>query len=122
MTTTYTDLAERYIAVWNQTDPVKRRADIEALWAPGGRYVDPLASAEGRDAIDATIAAVQNQFPGMVFTLSGPIDGHHNQVRFAWELGPAGAEAPIAGFDVATTDDNGQLDQVLGFLDRVPTA
>jgi hypothetical protein len=41
---------------------------------------------------------------------------------FTWELGPAGGEAPIAGFDVAMTDDDGRLELVLGFLDRVPTA
>lgn len=122
MPTTYDELAERYIAVWNETDPARRRATIADLWAPDGRYVDPLAVAEGRDAIDATVAAVQGQFPGMTFRLAGPVDGHHNQARFTWELGPADGAAPIAGFDVATTDDSGKLTQVLGFLDRVPSA
>ncbi|GIF67827.1 isomerase [Asanoa ishikariensis] len=122
MPTTYDELAERYIAVWNETDPTKRRRDIDDLWAPEGRYVDPLAVAEGRAAIDATVAAVQSQFPGMTFRLAGPVDGHHNQARFTWELGPAEGSAPIAGFDVATTGDDGQLTQVLGFLDRVPAA
>lgn len=117
----FQQLAERYIATWNETDPTRRRAGLEELWAPGARYVDPLAAAEGLDAIDATIAAVQGQFPGMTFRLAGPVDGHHNQVRFSWELGPAGVAAPIAGFDVAVTDEHGRLSQVLGFLDRVPT-
>ncbi|SIM85684.1 nuclear transport factor 2 family protein [Micromonospora cremea] len=122
MATTFDELAERYIAVWNETDPARRRRDIDDLWAPEGRYVDPLAVAEGPDAIDATIAAVQSQFPGMTFRLAGPVDGHHNQVRFTWELGPEDVEAPIVGFDVAVTDGNGRLTQVLGFLDRVPAA
>lgn len=121
MTTTFDELAERYIAMWNETDPARRRRDIDDLWAPEGRYVDPLAIAEGRDAIDATVAAVQSQFPGMAFRLAGPVDGHHNQARFAWELGPEDVEALVVGFDVVTTDDNGRLTQVLGFLDRVPT-
>ncbi|MEH1164137.1 nuclear transport factor 2 family protein [Micromonospora sp. CPCC 205539] len=122
MATTFDELAERYIAVWNETDPARRRRGIDDLWAREGRYVDPLAVAEGRDAIDATVAAVQGQFPGMTFRLAGPVDGHHNQVRFTWELGPDDVEAPIVGFDVATTDDDGRLTQVLGFLDRVPQA
>ncbi len=117
---TFHDLAERYITIWNETDPARRRGDIDALWAKDARYVDPLGVAEGRDAIDAMIAAVQGRFPGLTFRLSGPVDGHHNQVRFSWELGPEGAEAPIAGFDVAVTDDDGRLREVLGFLDRVP--
>ena len=122
MATTFGDLVERYIATWNETDPARRRRDIDDLWAPDGRYVDPLAVAEGRDAIDAMIAAVQSQFPGMTFRLTGPVDGHHNQARFTWELGPAGVEAPIVGFDVVVIDGNGRLTQVLGFLDRVPAA
>jgi hypothetical protein len=34
-------------------------------------YIDPLAVAEGRDAIAATIAPVQQQFPGFMFRLTG---------------------------------------------------
>ena len=47
------------------------------------------------------------------------MDGHHEQLRFSWELGPAGGAPPIAGPDVAVTDGNGRLRAVLGFLDRV---
>ena len=115
-------LGARYIDAWNETDPAARRAMIDALWAEDARYVDPLAEAAGRDAIDATIGAVQQQFPGFVFRLRGPVDGHHNQARFGWELGPGEGEAPIAGFDVAVTDGDGRLELVLGFLDRVPAA
>ncbi|MCF0092022.1 nuclear transport factor 2 family protein [Micromonospora sp. NPDC049114] len=122
MGTSFDALAERYIAIWNETDPARRRTEIADVWAPDARYVDPLTVAEGRDAIDATIAAVQGQFPGMTFRLAGPVDGHHDQLRFTWELGPDGVEAPVVGFDVAVLDGNGQLRQVLGFLDRVPVA
>ncbi|MER5454375.1 nuclear transport factor 2 family protein [Micromonospora sp. NPDC002389] len=122
MAVEYDELVERYLAIWNETDPARRRREIDDLFAAEGRYVDPLVVAEGRDAVDATIAAVQDRFPGMTFRTVGPVDGHHQQVRFAWELGPEGVEAPIAGFDVATVDDDGRLTQVLGFLDRVPVA
>ncbi|MFF0232165.1 nuclear transport factor 2 family protein [Micromonospora sp. NPDC005252] len=122
MATSFDALAERYIAIWNETDLARRRTQIADVWAPDARYVDPLTVAEGREAIDATIAAVQGQFPGMTFRLAGPVDGHHDQVRFTWELGPDGVEAPVVGFDVAVLDGNGQLSQVLGFLDRVPVA
>ncbi|MFG3556779.1 nuclear transport factor 2 family protein [Micromonospora sp. NPDC047557] len=122
MATSFDALAERYIAIWNETDPARRRTQIADVWAPDARYVDPLTVAEGREAIDATIAAVQGQFPGMTFRLAGPVDGHHDQIRFTWELGPDGVEAPVVGFDVAVLDGNGQLSQVLGFLDRVPVA
>ena len=120
--TTYDELAHRYIDTWNETDPDARQAAVDQLYTEDARYVDPLAAAEGREAIAAMIGAVQEQFPGFVFRLAGPVDGHHNQARFGWELGPAGAEAPIVGFDVAVSDDEGRIQTVLGFLDKVPAA
>jgi hypothetical protein len=116
------DLADRYLAAWNETDPTARAAAMAALFADDVRYTDPLGSADGRAALDATISAVQQQFPGFVFRLAGPVDAHHDQLRFSWELGPAGAEAPVAGFDVAVVDGSGRITTVLGFLDRVPAA
>ncbi|MBV8930916.1 MAG: nuclear transport factor 2 family protein [Mycobacteriaceae bacterium] len=119
---TYQEIAQRYIDAWNETDPTARKAAVGDLYTEDARYVDPLAEAYGRDAIAATIGAVQQQFPGFVFRLAGPVDGHHNQARFGWELGPAGEPAPIVGFDVAVTDEAGRITSVLGFLDKVPAA
>jgi len=118
--TMFEDLAQHYIDAWNETDPIARRSAVDALFSEDARYVDPMALAQGREAIAATIGAVQGQFPGFVFRLAGPVDAHHDQARFTWELGPAGQEAPIVGFDVALTDGAGRLQTVLGFLDKVP--
>jgi hypothetical protein len=118
--TDFQHLAEQYIAVWNERDPAARRAAIDALWAEDCRYVDPLAEADGRAAVDATIGAVQAQFAGFLFALAGPVDGHHNQARFTWNLGQPGAEPLVVGFDVAVLDTAGRLSTVLGFLDEVP--
>jgi SnoaL-like domain len=114
------NVVTRYLNCWNETDPTARRKLIEEAWAADASYIDPLAEAHGRDAIDATIAAVQGQFPGYVFTLASPVDAHHQQARFTWSLGPEGAEPLVVGFDVAVTDDAGQIVTVLGFLDKVP--
>jgi hypothetical protein len=121
--TDFQTLAQRYIATWNETDAAARAEAVAALYAEDARYTDPLVDAEGREAITATIGAVQQQFPGFVFRLAGPVDAHHDQARFSWELGPAGdPDAPIAGFDVAVRDEAGRLTTVFGFLDRVPSA
>jgi hypothetical protein len=117
----FTKLAEQYIATWNETDPAARRALIDQVWAANGQYVDPLAEVSGRDQIDAVIATAQQQFAGMRFRLAGPVDAHHDQARFTWELGPDDT-ALVVGFDVAKRDANGKLALVLGFLDKVPSA
>ncbi|AUG78307.1 polyketide cyclase [Kitasatospora sp. MMS16-BH015] len=119
--TDFQQLAERYIATWNETDQPTRRKLIDELWAEEGRYTDPLVDLTGREAIDGAIGAVQAQFPGFVFTL-GPVDAHHHVGRFTWLLGPAGEEALIVGFDAVAADGQGRITSVLGFLDRVPGA
>jgi hypothetical protein len=114
------DVVARYLDCWNETDTAARRKLIDEVWASDASYIDPLVEAHGRDAIDATIAAVQGQFPGMVFTRVGTVDAHHRQARFTWGLGPEGAEPLVIGFDVAVTDEDTKISTVLGFLDKVP--
>jgi len=115
------EIIERYLAAWNETDPAKRRSLVDAVWAEDGGYTDPLADVRGREAVDGLIGAVQQQFPGFVFTLGGAVDAHHDQARFSWHLGPAGAPEPVViGFDVAVLDGEGQIGSVYGFLDKVP--
>jgi SnoaL-like domain len=120
-TTIMNELITRYLACWNETDPDLRRKLIDETWAPDAQYTDPMVDVRGRDGIDATIAAVQAQFPGFVFTPHGAVDAHHQQARFGWGLGPDGAEPLVIGFDVAVADDDGRLSTVLGFLDKVPS-
>jgi hypothetical protein len=114
-------LVERYIAAWNQTDAGARRALIGEVFADGVRYTDPLADVTGQDGLDAVVAAVQGQFPGLVFTL-GPVDAHHHLARFTWHLGPAGGEPLVTGFDVVVIGEDGRVESVCGFLDKVPAA
>jgi SnoaL-like domain len=110
------DLVARYLVTWNETDPAARRKAIDELWAPDGVYTDPMVVAAGRDQIDATIAAVQAQFPGLAFTLAGQVDAHHDTARFSWSLG----DELVIGFDVLALGADGQIATVYGFLDKIP--
>ncbi|MDE9366894.1 nuclear transport factor 2 family protein [Luteipulveratus sp. YIM 133132] len=114
------DLVTSYLSTWNEQDADARAKLLADHWADNASYTDPLAEAAGRDAISATIGAVHEQFPGFVFTPVGDADGHHRQTRFQWGLGPEGAEPVVVGFDVVVTNDQGRIETVLGFLDRVP--
>ena len=116
------EIIERYLQAWNETDAVKRGALVAALWAADGSYTDPLADVHGPDAIAGLIGAAQQQFQGLVFTLGGPVDGHHNQARFTWHLGPDGGEPVVIGFDVVVLSSDERIASVHGFLDKVPAA
>ncbi|GLW06343.1 isomerase [Microtetraspora sp. NBRC 13810] len=120
--TDYAALVDRYLAAWNETDAGLRAEAVAALWTADGGYTDPLADVRGHAAIGQVIGAVHEQFPGFVFTPKGTADGHGRLARFAWGLGPAGAEPLVEGFDVAVLDEDGRITQVLGFLDKVPAA
>jgi hypothetical protein len=114
-----TSIANRYIALWNETNADRRQALLADLWTEDGTYVDPLMQGKGHNEIDALISAVQRRFPDFRFALIGQPEGYGDNVRFSWQLGPEGAEGPIKGTDFATLD-SGRLKEVVGFLDQVP--
>jgi hypothetical protein len=116
-----TETAERYIAAWNEQDPVRRHHLLEEFWSADASYADPLMRGAGHDAIGALIKAVQARFPEFQFTLDGAVQGYAEHIRFSWGLGPAGQDAVIKGTDFVTMRD-GRIQSVVGFLDQVPQA
>ncbi len=114
-------IAAKYIDAFNAVDADERTKLVADLFSADVTYIDPMAAVTGHDGVDACIAGAHAQFPGWVFTLVGRVDGHGDQARFGWSFGPAGEEPPVLGFDVIVLD-HGRITQVLGFLDRVPTA
>lgn len=112
-------IADAYLAAWNETDAERRAALLRDGWTENACYVDPLMRGDGVTAIGALIGAVHERFPGFRFARLGNADGHGEHVRFAWSLGPAGAEPPIKGSDVVELAD-GRIRRVIGFLDQAP--
>lgn len=112
---------QKYLQAWNETEPKARRRAIDELFTERCRYVDPIAAASGREALDALIAGVQKQFAGLEFTLGGKVDAHHDQARFTWHAAPPGVREPVAiGFDVVVFEGD-RIRSVHGFLDKVPS-
>lgn len=68
-------IASRYIDLWNEKTPDRRRELLAANWARDARYVDPLMSGDGHDGIDAMIAGAQQRFPDFRFALIGEPNG-----------------------------------------------
>ena len=112
-------IASRYIDLWNERMPSRRRDILKQHWAKDAKYVDPLMSGEGHDGVDALIAGVQQRFPDFRFHLIGEPNGFGDHVRFSWGLGPEGADSPIKGTDFAVISD-GRIRSITGFLDQVP--
>ncbi|WP_443079171.1 nuclear transport factor 2 family protein [Streptomyces sp. NBC_01498] len=117
----YEEAVERYFAAWNAATPGEVAKAVAAAFTEDGTFTDPLADVAGHDGIVAAITGAHQQFPGFKFTLTGTPDGHHNLVRFTWDLvSTADGSSPAAGFDVITLAEDGRISGVAGFLDRVP--
>jgi hypothetical protein len=112
-------VAHRYIDLWNERAPGRRREMLSQHWTDDAKYIDPLMSGDGRDGVDALIAGVQRRFPDFRFSLIGEPNGYGDHVRFSWGLGPDGADSPIKGTDFAVLAD-GRIRSITGFLDQVP--
>ena len=114
--TTITSVVDGYIAMWNETDPGRRREIAGDVFTEDAGYIDPVMSGDGQDGIDAMVGAAQQQFPGHRFELTHGPDAHNDRVRFAWRLvGDAGPVA--AGVDFALVAGDGRLRAVTGLLE-----
>ncbi|MFJ5191480.1 nuclear transport factor 2 family protein [Streptomyces sp. NPDC088394] len=121
--TAYDEAVQRYFAAWNAANDEELAKAVAAAFTEGATYTDPLADVRGHEELAATIDGAHQQFPGFEFRLAGTPDGHHDIVRFGWELvSTADGSAPVAGFDVIALADDGRITSVSGFLDRVPGA
>ena len=114
-----TDIAHRYIALWNENDASRRLQMLKAGWTTDARYADPVMQGRGHEEINTLVGAVHQRFPGFRFALAGQADAHGDNLRFSWTLGPSEAADLIQGTDFVQVDD-GKLQSVTGFLDKVP--
>ena len=116
-----TELIDRYIAMWNETDPDRRCTLIANLWTQDAHYLDPVLQGEGQSGIDEMVAVVHQRFPAHRFRRTSDVDSYHDRVRFSWELAPEGGAAVVSGIDFGILAGD-RLRMVTGFFDHVATA
>ncbi len=108
-----------YCAMWDETDPARRREVIEATWSEDASYVDPTFAAGGPDALDEVVAGMHERFPGHRFRPTGTVDAHNGRARWGWELAGPGDGPPVAaGVDFAVIAPDGRLREVTGFFEQ----
>jgi hypothetical protein len=117
MTDLNTDtIVDGYFAMWNETDPARRRAAIANAFAPDALYVDPLFSAEGAEALDAMVATVHEKYPGHRFRQTSEVQQHNGRARWEWEFAGEDGTVIAAGEDFAVLASDGKLREVTGFF------
>lgn len=112
---TPSDVMTAYMDAWNETDSGKRTELLQRCWSDAGRYTDPMADVQGREALSEVIDGFHKQMPGASIITSTALDQHHNRVRFGWKLlMPDGSER-MEGIDIAVLADDGRLESITGF-------
>jgi hypothetical protein len=106
-------LVNDYVSVWNESDTGIRQKKITELWAKGGFHFTQSIESHGYAEIEDRITKAHEKLVktgGFIFKSLGNADGHHNTVKFNWEMIPAtGGDTLTIGFDFLILDDNGRI-------------
>lgn len=96
------ELADRYVAVWNETDPERRRLQISALWVPDGQHYVGVREVLGYAGLEQRITDSHNKNVrdgGHYFRAVKDARTLRDIVVFNWEMLP-NAEDRVAAHGV----------------------
>ncbi len=115
------DLAEQYVAVWNEPDPQARRSAVAQIWSADALCCTQGADYVGLEAIDGRVAAAHDKWvqqEGFIFRPRGPVDEHHGGMRLRWDMVPsAGGEPASSGVQFLLLDEDGRVRYDYQFID-----
>ena len=106
-------LADRYVAVWNEIDAEARRQAIAGLWAPDGQHYADAREARGYGALEQRIANSHDKNVRMsrnCFRAVRNARALRDVVTFNWEMRPQDGERVLAaGLEILIVDDEGRI-------------
>jgi hypothetical protein len=123
------ELADRYVAVWNEPSPQVRRTTVRELWAEDGVHLlqppedavtiaarpglglTAIFQARGHEELTARVESAYEEFVAsgqMTFRRSGDVTRLHDMVRLSWEA-VSGGEVVGGGSDVLLLDVDGRI-------------
>lgn len=132
------ELADRYVAVWNEPDAGTRRKAIHDLWAEDGAHIlQPpqeirtvatglgftwtSLEARGHDALEVRVTRAYEEFvaPGKFsFKARDNADCLRNVVKFNWEMvASGGGEVAGVGLEILVLDEDGRIKTDYQFIE-----
>ena len=106
-------LADRYVSVWNEADPDRRRQAIAEIWRPDGQHYVDVREARGYDALEQRIVGSyeRNIRDGRHRFRSAPgALGLRDMVVVRWEMMVADSERKVAsGLAILIVDSEGRI-------------
>ena len=125
-----TTITDRYVALWNEPDPDRRRAAVRELFAPAGRQVllppaeyrataealgFPAATLEvrGHDDLEVRVRRAYEDFVAPCahrFVLGAEPVRLQDAVTFTWDMVPSAGGAPAgSGREFLLLDETGRI-------------
>lgn len=132
------DLADRYVAMWNEPDPRARRELLHHLWSSGALhrlqppaemrtaaravgFSDPVLEARGHKELEQRVTRAYDEFvaPGTyTFRRRDDVARVGNVVKFHWEMIPqAGGDVAGLGLEVLIVDDDMRIKEDYQFIE-----
>jgi hypothetical protein len=107
------EIANRYAAVWNETDPAIRRRQIEELWAPDGVHYVRTLEARGYDALEKRVTGSHEKNvrdAGNHFRAVQNAQVLRNAVTFNWEMiAPDASRVLAVGLEFLLLGEDGRI-------------
>ena len=131
------ELAEKYLALWNEPDADRRRRMIAELWTEDGRHIlqppqeiraiaaqpgiglTAILEARGYDAIDARVASAYEHWVGAEgLSFRGRDDAERlaDVVKFHWEAVAKNGEVIAVGLNVLVVAADGRIERDYAFV------
>jgi len=114
-------IAQRYVHIWNETDPDARRAEVAALWIEDGTHYVRQREVRGHADLEVRVATshqtnvVERKFQ---FEVAGGIEQLRDMVRFNWRMVPkAGGAVAATGLIVLLLAHDGRIRTDYQFID-----
>lgn len=105
--------ADRYIAVWQEPDPVVRKEGIAALWAADGVETTEENEYRGHEELFGRVTSAYESLVaggGYVFASAGDVVGHHDTLAFTIHMRPArGGDVEWTGRMVLLLGEDGLI-------------
>jgi hypothetical protein len=115
---------KRYLSMWHEPDPARRREIVVGLWAEDGENYTPRFAVRGFDEIIPRVTRAHDAYvasKGFVFRPAGNADTHHNVIKFVWDMVPkTGGPTEARGLDIFVLREDGRIRVLYQFGELLP--
>jgi len=111
-------IADRFLAVWSETDGPARRAALAAIAVDRLTFRDEWAATDGIDDLAAHIGAAQQHMPGVALERDGPVRHCQGTALVDWVVRARDGAVSRRGTNVLDLAPDGRLAGVVGLWAR----